>query len=122
MFASVTREEPIGASALAFEMLEGNRGTPWVDQALADFETFKTTTRMTILITRSPPRMDLNDPENVAFLRGQWGSRYFKKKIGKKGIFDRNHLLNPGTRPTAAGGFVPNFRQNDNSRQIMRIS
>lgn len=28
--------------------------------------------------------------------------------------------MNPGTRPTAAGGFVPNFRQNDNSRQIMR--
>ena len=110
MFASVTREEPIGASALAFEMLEGNRGTPWVDQALADFETFKnhytndyTNNRVTT------EGMDLNDPENVAFLRGQWGSRYFKKKIGKKGMFDRYHLLNPGTRPTAAGGFVPNF-------------
>ena len=121
MFASVTREEPIGASALAFEMLEGNRGTPWVDQALADFETFKnhyTNDYTNNAVTTSG--MDLNDPENVAFLRGQWGSRYFKKKIGKKGIFDRNHLLNPGTRPTAAGGFVPNFNLTEREASLQK--
>ena len=114
MFASVTREESIGHSAFAFEILEGNRGTPWVDQALADFEKFKNHRQSNAF---SEP-LDLNDPENLAFLRGQWGSRYFKKKIGKKGIFDSR--LTPGARPTAASGFVPNFNNEALSSAMSR--
>ena len=96
-------EEPrnLNSNNFLFKILRGNRGTPWIDQALADYDLFE--------------RSEVNekgkypDEEARALSRAKWARDYFpeKEKIIKSAFFPSSGA--PGSRPTRSEGFIPNF-------------